>query len=178
MTCIVGLTDYNTVYIAGDSAGANSHTVTIHEDPKVFRKKNFLFGFTTSFRFGQILRYSLEPPEDNSEDPMAYLVSQFIPALRKTLADQGYTPTENGMVSGGQFLLGYRGSLFFIGENFMVGKPRNQLDAVGSGSEVALGSLHTSVGREPMDRLTKALTIASEITPYVRPPFVVERLEP
>ena len=63
MTAIVAIRQDNTVYMGGDSAGVAGLKITIRKDPKVFINGNFLMGFTTSFRMGQLLQYSFKPPE-------------------------------------------------------------------------------------------------------------------
>jgi len=62
MTCIVGLVENGKVYIGGDSAGVAGLDITTRKDEKVFQKENMIFGFTSSFRMGQILRYSFKNP--------------------------------------------------------------------------------------------------------------------
>ena len=68
MTCIVGLVHEGVVYIGGDSAGVARLSLTVRADEKVFRNSDFLMGFTTSFRMGQLLRYSLKPPRRHPAD--------------------------------------------------------------------------------------------------------------
>ena len=68
MTCIVGLVHEGVVYIGGDSAGVAGLSLTVRADEKVFRNSDFLMGFTTSFRMGQLLRYSLKPPRRHPDD--------------------------------------------------------------------------------------------------------------
>ena len=62
MTCIVGLIDGNRVWMGGDSAGVSGLDITVRSDPKVFRNGDFLIGFTSSFRMGQLLAFRLRPP--------------------------------------------------------------------------------------------------------------------
>ena len=68
MTCIVGLVHEGVVYIGGDSAGVAGLSLTVRADEKVFQNGEFLMGFTTSFRMGQLLRYSLKPPCSYPDD--------------------------------------------------------------------------------------------------------------
>ncbi|XVV11230.1 hypothetical protein ACQP2X_41330 [Actinoplanes sp. CA-131856] len=63
MTCIVGITDGTTVTIGGDSAGSDGWHVAVRSDSKVFQVGPYLMGFTTSYRMGQLLRYSLTSHE-------------------------------------------------------------------------------------------------------------------
>lgn len=64
MTCIAGIVDsLGNIHIAADSAGYAEGSVTIRIDEKVFIRNEFIFGITSSFRMGQLLRFSLKPPK-------------------------------------------------------------------------------------------------------------------
>ena len=69
MTCIVGLEHKGKVYIGGDSAGVAGYSLSVRADQKVFINGNFIFGFTSSFRMGQILRFGFNPPRRHPEAP-------------------------------------------------------------------------------------------------------------
>jgi len=60
MTCIVGLIDKESkkIYMGGDSAGVANYSLSVRKDPKVFKRYGFIFGFTSSFRMGQLLMCS------------------------------------------------------------------------------------------------------------------------
>ena len=61
MTCIVGLVHNGIVYIGGDSAAITIDGVQfLRSDPKVFIKEDFLIGFTSSYRMGQLIRFNLK----------------------------------------------------------------------------------------------------------------------
>jgi hypothetical protein len=67
MTAIVGLVHKESVTIGGDSAGVSGLSLSVRADAKVFRKGRYLFGFTTSYRMGQLIRYSLQPPKPKGD---------------------------------------------------------------------------------------------------------------
>lgn len=145
MTCIVGMKKDGKVYIGGDSLGSNSLLQkTVRADEKVFSNGDFIFGFTSSFRMGQILRYSFTPPDrpEKMEDDMDYLVSVFIPALIKCFDREGYGHVENNVKTGGVFLLGYKGELYMVEEDYQVGKPTLPYEACGCGEDFAKGAMH------------------------------------
>ena len=107
MTCIVGLVHEGVVYIGGDSAGVGGMSLTVRADEKVFQNGEFLMGFTTSFRMGQLLRYSLKPPRRHPDDDIhQYMVVDFINAVRECLKSGGYASKKNDVESGGTFLVG------------------------------------------------------------------------
>jgi ATP-dependent protease HslVU (ClpYQ) peptidase subunit len=67
MTCIVGVNHNGNIYIGGDSAGVAGLQLQIRSDEKVFLTGDFIMGFTTSFRMGQLLRYAFSPPEHSQK---------------------------------------------------------------------------------------------------------------
>ena len=60
MTCVVGLIEDNTIYLGADSLGSNGHSKSEYRFPKVFQNGDFLIGYTSSFRMGQMLQYELD----------------------------------------------------------------------------------------------------------------------
>lgn len=175
MTCIVGVEKDGHVWIGGDSAGVNG-SLNIHtrRDEKVFKKEEFVMGFTTSFRMGQLLRYEFEPPDHSSKkDEMGYLVGPFVDAMRECFRASGYLQREDTLQEyGGTFLLGYRGKLYQICDDFQIAHTFDGYAAVGCGQDVALGSLYaTRDEHDPVKRLTAALEAAAHFSAGVRAPF-------
>lgn len=174
MTCIASLVEGNTVYIGGDSAGIAGLSITIRLDEKVFENGPFIFGFTSSFRMGQILRYKFNPPKQNvNQDDMSYLVTDFVDSLRHCFANNGFG--DKDATIGGTFLMGYKGRLYTVESDYQVGIPKEQYDAVGCGADLALGSLHTTAGLniDPERRIIMALEAASAFSAGVAPPFLL-----
>ncbi len=175
MTCIVGITDGRTVTIGGDSAGSDGWHVAVRSDSKVFQVGPYLMGFTTSYRMGQLLRYSLTIGEPDTWDVDRFMATTFIDAVRECLTAGGYAKNESGREEGGQFLVGIHGRLYVVDDDYQVGHTIAGYAAVGSGYLVALGSLH-STARTLTDshaRTVLALEAAVELTGDVRPPFTV-----
>ena len=129
-TCIVGLEHNGDVYIGGDSAGVDgSYSRAVRVDEKVFTNGRMLFGFTSSFRMGQILRYSFNPPEQTvGEGDFEYLCGAWIDSLIECLKKKGYATIKNNSAMGGTFLLGFNGKLYQIQDDFQVGKRVEPLD--------------------------------------------------
>lgn len=174
MTCIVGLVDAGRVYIGGDSAGCSGWDLTVRADTKVFRNGQFLFGFTDSFRMGQLLRYALHPPErGEDETPYGFMVTTFIDAVRDCLAAGGVARKENGVESGGSFLVGYQGRLYCVQSDYQVAQSEDEFASVGCGSQVALGALYANRGNPAEERIRQALEAAERFSNGVRAPFVV-----
>ncbi len=192
MTCIVAMADGQNVIMGGDSAGVNGRDLYLRADAKVFRKGEYVIGFTTSFRMGQILRYETalpELPQDlESEDLERFFVTGFIPAVRRSFEQHGFAKTarfsspdkpglsEDGQVVGGTFLVGVAGQIYEIHGDYQVGRSATPYSAVGAGAMVALGALRALVEMEGLsvrDRVTRALETAEAYNAGVRGPFQI-----
>lgn len=178
MTCIVGVEHAGGVIIGGDSAGTAGTSMTIRADQKVFRNGPYLFGFTSSFRMGQLLRHALKPPAPPSRDIDAFMVTTFIDSVRDALKEGGYVSTQNGVETSGTFMVGVIGKLFTIHSDNQVSRSRSGYDAIGCGDNLALGSMHTTraLHLAPRQRIRLALMAASEHNAAVAAPFIVKAL--
>lgn len=177
MTCIVGIVDNGKVIIGGDSAGVSGYLTTLRADAKVFRNGSFLIGFTSSFRMGQLLRYTFHPPERPTDmDIFEYMVKMFVESVRECLKNGGYTRKEYEQESGGVFLIGYEGRLFIIDSDFQVSESITEYAAVGSGNEIALGVLYATNKETPRSRIEMALKAAEYFISGVRSPFTIDEI--
>lgn len=185
MTCIVAISENNKIFMGADSLGTNYHTALVRNDRKIFKVKNMLIGFTSSYRMGQILGFSLVPPTHNrSVNTLKYMSTLFIDEVRRVLKDKGYSTVRNNEEIGGTFLVGYKGVIYQIDSDFQVGEASVNYAAVGSGEHLALGSLYTTDLKnghinkyiKPEDRILGALGAAQEYNPGVREPFIIETI--
>jgi len=164
MTAIVGFTKDGIVYMAGDTLGSSEYT-----ESKVFKNGEFLIGYTSSFRFGQILEYEFCPPNrlEGLKDK-EYIVKYFIKELRKCLEENKYT-SQDSKGESGICLLGYRGNLYKIQSDFSILQSAYGYDACGSGDLICLDALGIlkDLDISPKDKVIKAIEIASLHNPYV-----------
>jgi ATP-dependent protease HslVU (ClpYQ) peptidase subunit len=177
MTAIVGLSRGGAVFIGGDSAGVSGLDLTVRADTKVFRRGGYLFGFTTSFRMGQLIRYTLEvpPPKKNLD---RFMSTTFVDALRECLKTGGWARKEEEQEVGGTFLVGVRGRLYEVHGDYQIAKPADGFAAVGCGDQVALGALYATAGRgmRPRARVKLALRAAERFNAGVRGPFTCKKV--
>lgn len=176
MTCIVGLEYDGKVHLGGDRLRGSSDHKAIMDQPKVFLKDNTMaFGYTTSFRFGNLLQHSLTIPRRTEGDSdEAWLYVDFVGAVRACLKEGGYTTVESSVEQGGICLFGYKGKLYHLQSDFSIIRSGYGYDAVGSGMMPALGSLHTSAELNvinPRNRLLCALKAATTFIPTVSEPY-------
>jgi len=175
MTCIAGLVHKGNVYIGGDSAGVAGQQIIARKDEKVFKNGEFIIGFTSSFRMGQLLRYKFTPPEiKEGQDLFEYMVKDFVEEVRICFKTGGYTSMINtNNERGGTFLIGVRGRLFEIDCDFQVGENLCGFASVGCGESYALGALDVNTKLKPKDRIIQALETASKFSTGVCAPFMV-----
>lgn len=174
MTCIVGIIDKDRVIIGGDSAGVAGLNVTIRKDTKVFKNGPFIMGFTSSFRMGQLLMSSkFKPPKQKlRQSDYDYMITDFIDCIRTLFKTSGYSKINNNEEEGGTFLVGYKGGLYDVQDDFQVGISVAEYNVCGCGVYYAKGSLYTSKNiADATDRVTKALETAAHFSGGVCPPF-------
>ncbi len=175
MTCIVGLVHEGKVWIGADSAGVKGWDLVLRADSKVFVKDGFGFGFTTSFRMGQLLQHAFTIPKRHPErDLTAYMCTDFVDAIRACLKSGGYAKCADAVETGGDFLVGHAGRLFSIESDYQVAESLAPYQAVGCGQSFALGALFATEGLEPRRRVQLALEAACAMSAGVRGPFRIE----
>jgi hypothetical protein len=173
MTCIAALKHKGKVYMAADSAGVAGYNLTVLRSPKIYRVGDFLFGFTSSFRMGQLLGHKLKVPKQTGGDVEQFMCTVFVDAIRECFRTGGFMTKSSEAEAGGEFLVGYRGRIFKVCSDFLVAEARLPFDACGCGQDVALGSLFSSEG-DPKERLRLALKAAERFSGGVRGPFLVK----
>jgi len=174
MTCIVAVREVGVVYMGADSAGVAGYQLVARKDKKVFTTGEFLIGFTSSFRMGQLLRHKLKVPEQEGGSVEDFMATVFIDAVRECFKQGGVLKNSSGVEEGGQFLVGYRGRIFNISSDFQVGENILPFDACGCGTDVALGALASTKGMNPTQRVRNALRVAEMFSAGVRAPFNIK----
>ena len=184
MTCIVGVRTKDGVVMGGDSAAVSGLSRSCRKDPKVFRRGDFIMGFTVSFRYGQILQYEFDPPElpTNCKSGKAlhkFMVTQFIPELRETLRQHGWLKIQDGIEENGYLIVGIRNFLFEVDTDFQVGWPAESFAACGCGEDYALGALAIldNVEIEAEEKVKLALAAAARFSAGVMPPYKIIKSE-
>lgn len=177
MTCIVGLEHEGKVYIGCDSAQSDGHFISAIDSPKIFTTGSLTFGYTTSFRFADLLQYNLMLPSraEDMVDDKQYLVTAAIPAIRDALQKGGFTSIDNNRETGGTALIGYKGKLYTLQDDFSLVRDTDGYASCGSGGKYALGSLATTQGMNltPEHRVTAALEAAIKHCATVQGPVDV-----
>ena len=174
MTCVAAVRHEGEIWIGADSAGVAGFSMHLRADEKVFRNGEFVMGFTTSFRMGQLLRWKFNPPvRREGVANFEYMATEFVDAARKCFKDGGFAQKKDERESAGCFIVGLRGQLFYVADDYQVGELLDEYMAVGCGQDLALGSLFSTEGMGPEERIETALQAAARFSAGVRPPFHV-----
>lgn len=178
MTCVAGLRHDGNVYIGADSAGIDGIDLVVRADEKVFVVGPYLMAFCGSFRMGQLLRYSLDPPSPRTKDLPRFMATAFVDAVRKCLKEGGAAEVQHNVETGETFLVGVKGRLFCVDTDFQVAEPDDAYAAIGCGRLIALGALYAQPkAMAPKNRVLQALSAAQRFSGGVRAPFRVLSLK-
>lgn len=176
MTCIVAICQDGKVFMGGDSGAsdAESGSIATVSSPKVFVKDEYIIGYAGNFRFGKFMQYAVELPKVPSwakGDKIDEFVNGiFIASIRKQIAEMALEEKEKDF----GLLIGLRGRVFELGDNYAAVEMSRGYNATGSGAEVATGSLYTTeTWKDPIKRIKTALTASAEFNAFVRPPFTI-----
>lgn len=174
MTCIVAIVDKenNRVVMGADSAGTCGMDLTIRKDPKIFKNGPFLIGCTGSFRMMQILNHSFKPPTVTKKDIFKYMCTDFIDEVREVFKRGGFLQKyEEGDDKGGCFLVAYKDRLFQVQNDFQVSETTRGYDAIGCGSDYALGNIYAGLLSGSRSNIIGALSAAEYFSAGVCEPF-------
>ena len=173
MTCVVGIEHEAGVTIGTDSAAVDGDDIST-SCPKVFRRGDYLIGYSESFRVGQVLAYRAKFAGQRCDDPLEHLVTVFVDELRRAVHQAGATSTDTPDELAGPLLVAFRRRLYTIDTDYAVHPTLDGYAAVGSGAAYALGALHATDGLpHPRGRVEAALAAAATHCTSVRPPFTI-----
>jgi len=175
MTCIVGIEIPGVgVLMGADSCASDGYKSYKITDSKLFIKNGVSFGYTTSFRFADILKHHVVIPDNTTGlSDSEFLIKEVVFEIREKLKEHGYSKIANNNEIGGEALIGYRGKLYELQSDYSLMGYTHGYGSCGSGMYYALGSLYTTKNSKisDKDRLTWALMAAAEYSPGVSPPF-------
>lgn len=144
MTCIIGMVQNNKVSMIGDKEGSDGFTKNIFsKTPKVFHVGDFILGYTTSFRMGQILQYSWTPPKKSLDDNDDYYIYKIVvDSIKKCFEDNGFGHKPKAELETGNFLIGWNGRLFEMQSNLSL-MEHSEFASVGCGCYHATAAMKT-----------------------------------
>lgn len=183
MTCIIGFSDKENgiTYMGGDSCASSNMLKQTINQRKVFKSldsKNMIIGFSGMVRDLNLLTYSknLIDKRDEPNIDNEYMVTHFIPNIIQLFKNGERNGTYNNISEiESYFLVAYKDKLWEIESNYSIFNSTENYAAIGSGIYYALGSLKTmeNMDLSPIEKIHKALQVASAFAPGVAPPFYI-----
>ena len=187
MTCIVSWRDPDGAYnlMAGDSAlTGNSNSELIGSgQSKVFALRvgteQCVIGVSGEMSISQFIRFGppfpAAPETTDDSELIRWVVNDVCASIRNHLMERKCLKIENGVVDmGACLLLGFRGRNFEIGNKFGAKSTKKRHDSIGFAYPFAIGALDMSEGSGDTEmRLLRALEIAADNNPTVRPPYMI-----
>ncbi len=184
MTVIVAVvSDEGEIIFGADSAATDSSgSMALRGDAKIFQRDGYTIGFCGSYRVGQLVKHEMRLPTIDHEMTAAqaerFMVREFVPRVRKLLSKNGCMNTTgiDTLDDGTSFLVGFDGYLFVIADDLQVEISQDDYASIGSGAQIALGSLHadkTSGHLSAYDAVQNALAAAERYCSNVRSPFLI-----
>jgi len=170
MTCILGLIRNGHVYMGSDSLYLNGWHRVRTSHPKIFRKGTMLIGTSGDQRISDIIEYNFDPEEDYRDDPVEFLGMDFLPAMRDAIKKHGGMKEEDMEAT---VMVGYKGHLFIIGEDFTLSEIGSSYEAIGAGAKYAMGYMYAmeKTCLSPERLIEQALSCAEYWCAGVRGPF-------
>lgn len=154
MTCIVGISDGNNVYIGGDRGISDNDTILSMSRPKVGVRGDWIYGYAGDLGIGQLIEVIDLPIVGDKDDPYLLIMNELVYTLHERI--DNFIKSDEPQAD---FLLGCKGRLFELNTEAW-GIAEVQETAIGSGSQISLGSLYTSIDNPPIYRIDKALDAA------------------
>jgi ATP-dependent protease HslVU (ClpYQ) peptidase subunit len=183
MTCIVGILDRENdcVFIGSDSM-ISGYSNTLLNVPKIIKIPNTdgqgLLAITGVAKIIQVIETNNNLIDrltfmDNKVDKR-YLTRTFVPNLFKDLYENACAiKKDDAIYIMGSMIFGFKNKLYGIHQDGFLIEPDEDYIAMGSGQPYAYGSLETTKGENPLDRIHKALLVGEKFADGVRKPFYI-----
>ena len=185
MSVVVALNQDGVIYVGCDSQVSDSrskYTLTNPNNYKIWKLKGFedycIFGGVGSLRDINLVRVSDELLDElsilkgniNFEYVVKNLVSNMFNMLDQY--DRVKKSDDNSKRMGSSYIFSYNDSLFEISVDGSVIEV-DEYTAIGSGSDIALGSLNTTNNMDPIERIILAIESSCKTNLYVNYPIVI-----
>ena len=188
MSVVVAIKEKNRIYIGADSQVTKGGTRTTLKNPnnykiwKVDGSENCLMGHVGNLRDSNIIRLMRNVIDDYDEFykrvDYRFIVSYLVPEIVKRLKEAQFVKCGDNYIDyiDSSFLFAYKDVLFFINTDLSVIEIDDYI-AIGSGANEAIGSLHSTVGQDPLKRIIKAIKSSAANDIYVDYPIIISDTE-
>jgi ATP-dependent protease HslVU (ClpYQ) peptidase subunit len=181
VTVIAGAIDKDgTVFMGCDGVALENGRVKTLRWPKVRLIGDFLIGVAGSMRVMQIAHHCFSPPTPAADsDLLAYMVNDFVDALRVCMKEKGGESKGDGDAEemNGCLLVARDGRLFEVDSAYAVIELREPYHAVGCANQEARCAMHARRGSRAKSIVKAGLEGAAAYDINIRPPFTIESIK-
>lgn len=154
MTTIIGVQRRHGFTLAADSLTVAGDRRYEHKNiKKITEIGDYVLAGAGVSRYCDIILYGWQPPKYDNSEPYIFMVSKFIPEMRKAHEETGYTLRDEDSF---EFIIGLKNDLYYVGNDYSVLKTKTNMYGIGSGAAYALGAV--SAGAD----IVQAVKIASK----------------
>lgn len=172
MTCVAGLIDEKgNVHMACDSEVSDDSSAMSMASPKIAINGDYIIGVSQSLRVLNIMHHASLPPVPSAENLSSFMCIEFIQSVAELMDNMPGTSTPEKLEESTEILVGTKGRLFVIGDDYSVHEHRYPYAVIGGGTLPALGSFFSTEDLSPKARVQKAVKAASEFSAGVRGPI-------
>lgn len=161
MTTLIALQHEDWCVIAADSQ-TTGYNLSSDCSPmgKIAINGDYLVAGAGFVRGMNLIQHSFTPPAPPRSNLDRFMVSKFIPKLRKVFVDSGYDIKSDGDPASqdNEFIVAVNGVLYFIDEVYGLERTKNHLYSAGTGSQLALGAA-VALGAESVTTYKEAIDI-------------------
>lgn len=182
MSVVVAIKENGRVYMGSDSQVTKGGTRITLKNPnnyKIWRvdgSDNAVMGHVGNVRDANIVRLmsSVVDEYDEYKNRVGYrfVVKYLVPEIIRSLKEASYIKDEAPVQLDSSFLFAHNDSLFQIHYDCSVIEVDDYV-AIGSGSQEAIGSLLSTEGEEPIQRIIKAIKASAASDIYVDYPIIL-----
>jgi ATP-dependent protease HslVU (ClpYQ) peptidase subunit len=132
---------------------------------KIARNGKYLVSAAGLVRGMNLIQHAFNPPAPprtnvKPETLDKFVISSFVPSLRKTFMQAGYDVKQDGQAASfeNDFIIAANGTLYFIDEGYGVERTKTKLYCTGTGMKLALGAAD-ALGINDVDNYEDAIDI-------------------
>lgn len=139
MTTILAIQDTNGFVIAADSQITENDRPFMSKDvKKVMAVNEYVIAGAGVSRFCDVIMYGWKPPVYDGTDEYIFMVSKFIPEMKKAHDECGYVLKDEDSF---QFIVGLNNKLFHINYDYSIIRTDTGWYGIGSGAAYGIGAL-------------------------------------
>jgi ATP-dependent protease HslVU (ClpYQ) peptidase subunit len=149
MTTIIAIRDSRGFTFAADAQVTDTERPYQHRSmKKIVEVNEYVMAGAGNSRCCDVILYGWKPPAYDGSEPYIFMVSKFIPEMRRQHEDAGITMKEDEDFV---FLVGFKDRVFHVASNYAVLETNTGIYGIGTGAAYALGAIaHGATLQEAM----------------------------